>query len=154
MIATSDAARRIAGVKAVAAQPEHPIAERIRAYSRERGISLAELSRRAGLSRSTASKVCERLDTEAGDVGVATMTALAKAMGQPLTWLLYGETPPPAVRLRDLEGWPEAVAEAVGRLGVDSAAAAAIGTWAVHEQPPRVDALFVAALARAFRGGA
>lgn len=132
---------------------EDPVAERIGTYAREQGLSLRELSRRAGLSESTAQKVCDRLETKAGDVGVATLTALAKAMGQELRWLLYGDAPPSGFELRSFEEWDRAAAEAVDRFGLDPAQTSAVGLWTVHEKPARLDAFFVAQLVRSHRGG-
>jgi hypothetical protein len=136
----------------VASRYTNPIAERIASYARDTEISLRELSRRAKLSESTAQKVCDRLETSAGDVGLATLTALAHAMDKSLTWLLYGDAPPKLLLLRDLTGWDAAAREAVERLGADAATVRAVGGWAVHEPPSRLDAWYVAGIARAHRG--
>lgn len=137
-------------MRAAPAVYKNPIVRRIIAHALENQISLSELSRRAGLSRSTAQKVCTTLESGSGDVGLATLTALAQAMGYTLTWLLYGDSPPSGIRLRDLPGWENAAREAVDRLGADAETVKAVGGWILHEMPPRMDAFLVAGLARTF----
>ncbi len=140
----------VAVTKAKAQPPaENSVAERIRGWCRETGTSLRALSLAAGLGGTTAQTVCHNLETD-HDVGLATLTALADAMGRPLTWLLYGGKPPEGIMLNSLPGWAEAVREARERLGVSVAAAEGVGRWRVPEAPPHLDALFVAALARAW----
>jgi len=132
----------------------NPIATRIREHCRATGISMRELSRKAGLSPGLAQKVADRLETDAGDVGLDTLTALAGAMGVSLVWLLYGDTPPDKVLLRALPGWQNAAREAVERLGADPATVEAVGGWHLHAAPERLDGILVAALARIWRSGA
>ena len=148
--ATTENPRRIALVKAATASYQNPIASRIVAHCAEERISLRELSRRAGLSESTAQKVCERLEGDVGDVGLATLTALAAAMGQSLTWLLYGETPPAPTALRDLDGWADAARAAAEHLGADPASVERVGAIATLE-PVAITAFAVADMARHFK---
>lgn len=135
------------------ARNAHPIAARIRAHASQRRISLRDLSRQAGLSPSTAQKICDRFETDAGDVGLDSLSSLAKAMGVSLVWLLYGDHPPDKIVLRTLPGWESAAREAVERLRADPAVVEAIGGWHLHEAPPRIDAIFVASLARTWTAG-
>lgn len=138
-------------VKPVTARTSNPIATRIREYCAHGGISLRELSRRAGLSPSGAQKIADRLETDAGDVGLDSLTGIARAMGVSLVWLLYGDNPPDKVLLRALPGWPEAAREAVQRLGADPTVVEAVGGWHLHEAPAQLDGILVAALARTWR---
>lgn len=132
----------------------NPVAQRIREHCLRTGKSLAQLSAEAGLSRSGVQKICDRLDKSLGDVGLDSLTGIARAMGVSLVWLLYGDNPPGAVLLRSLPGWAEAAREAAERFGADPAVVEAVGGWHLHEAPARVDGIFVAALTRVWRAGA
>lgn len=128
----------------------HPIAGRIRQAAAEQGVSLRELSRRAGgINETTAQKTCENLDA-GRDVGVETLTAIARGTGRPLTWLLYGDAPPEGTRLGDLPGWDAAAKDALARFKLDPKAVEGVASWRVHAPPGKLDALFVQALARAW----
>lgn len=127
---------------------ENPIANRL---YQDGKISLRELSRRAGLSETTAQKVCNSLENGDGDVGLETLTALAAAMDRPLKWLLFGEQEP-ASTFGDQPGWNESAREAVERFGADAAIVKSLGAAPVFLPPPKVDVLFVVELAKLWRG--
>lgn len=68
------------------------IADRIRAYAEEQGISPRALSLACGWDGSHLGTVLRRLDA-GKDVRTATLDTIAATMGRPVTWLLTGETP-------------------------------------------------------------
>jgi len=97
-----------------------PVADRIRAYVDERQraepnakpkerYSLRKLSVAAGLGPTQLTMILRRLD-DGADIGSTVLGSVAAAMGRSLDWLMRGEDS--GVRLRDVEGWDEAVAQA------------------------------------------
>ncbi len=124
------------------------IADRIRAYAEEQGISPRALSLACGWDGSHLGTVLRRLDA-GKDVRTATLDTIAATMGRPVTWLLTGETPEGS-RLDAHPGWSDADTVAAERYRIDADTLRAIGGWRLPEPLPAVDAAFVVAVARAY----
>jgi transcriptional regulator with XRE-family HTH domain len=93
------------------------IGEVLRAHRVERGLSLGELSWRAGLSKSALA----RLESQGGNPSVETLWRLARALGLPLGSLL-SEPPLPRVRLMR------------ARAGDRISAEDGMGAWILHTE--------------------
>jgi hypothetical protein len=136
-----------------------PIAERVRAYVAERkqtdpAFSVRKLSALAGLNPTQLGMVLKRLD-EGGDVGMDTLTSIAKVMGRSLVWLVSGEESEHGVRLGDLPGWGEAAAAVRARYqNIDPSTIEQVAAFRVPEPPAHLDALFIAAVAQAWSAAA
>ena len=77
------------------------VARNVRRYRQERGLSLAELARRAGLSKQTLSKV----EQGVGNPTVETLTLLGAALDMPARRLLTEWGTPVFVQRHDEEVW-------------------------------------------------
>lgn len=77
------------------------VARNVRRYRQERGLSLAELARRAGLSKQTLSKV----EQGVGNPTVETLTLLGAALDMPARRLLTEWGSPVFVQRRDEGVW-------------------------------------------------
>lgn len=124
---------------------DEPFIERIVDWCEASEVSFKTLCETAGVGPA----VLRQLEEGDAAIGLPERAALAKAMGKTLKWLEYGDEPPPGVYLRDLPGWAAAAEEAVSRLDVAPELVEAMATWKVHDRPARIDALAIAALARA-----
>jgi transcriptional regulator with XRE-family HTH domain len=89
------------------------IARALRAHRRARGLSIGELARRAGVSKTLIS----RLEAGLGNPSVETLWRLAGALDVPLGMLIESEEPPPT-RLIDADEGQMVVSEGgfLGRL--------------------------------------
>jgi lambda repressor-like predicted transcriptional regulator len=128
--------------------PPSKIADRIRAHCLDAGVSVRSLSSSAGLNPSQLGGILVRLDN-GQHVAASILAAVAKAMGRTSEWLLTGADPD-GVRLRDVPGWAEAAAQAADRYTLRADAIEAVGDWRMPTAPKRIDAAFVAAIARAW----
>jgi transcriptional regulator with XRE-family HTH domain len=119
----------------VAQAPLDVIAAAVRRERERAAISLSELARRAGISKSTLSQ----LETGSGNPSVETLWALAVALGVPFTRLV--ESPVPEVRVvRSGEG-PAIAADAAdftGTLLSASPPGVRRDLYALHLEPGRI----------------
>jgi transcriptional regulator with XRE-family HTH domain len=121
-------------------------ADRIRAYCTEQGISLRKLSAAAFDNPTQLGMMLKRLD-DGSSVAVDVLERVAQAMGITLGQL-RGEQPSEK-KLRDVDGWATAAAEARARFRVDAVTLAEVGDTVFPSPPSRVTAAFVVAIARA-----
>lgn len=80
------------------------VARNVRRYRQERGLTLAELARRAGLSKQTLSK----MEQGVGNPTVETLALLGAALGMPARRLLTEWGSPVFVQRRDEDVWTTA----------------------------------------------
>ena len=126
------------------------LAARLEALPKLVGTNASELCLRSGLTRAhlslMVSRIRETLDhPRPAGVEIGTLAKLAHGADYSLGYIVGI-----GFRLRDLPGWSAALKEAQGRYPTVSPAAwAAAGEVHVPKAPARIDAAFVATIARA-----
>lgn len=136
-----------------------PVADRIRAYVKEREkaraqndpdapvFSMRALSKLAGLNPTQLGMTLKRLD-EGADIDTGILVSVAAAMGRTHNWLVHGVEVGGGIRLRDLPGWNEAAAQARAKYPTLTAKSMErLGESTVPSAPERLEVASIVALA-------
>jgi hypothetical protein len=127
-----------------------PVADRVRAEALRLGVSLRKLSADIGWHETQLGVILRRLD-EGGNIRSDAQEELARGLGWSVQKLMTGEESAAGVTLETLPEWPEARKVAEERYRISTEALDAVARWRVPHPPPRIDAAFVVALARAWQ---